>query len=151
LIDTKPPLLMANMAKHPERGKPIKFKRYDSFPKMETKKPKEVQMSEKYKIKPIEWTKIDKTGSGQAREEEESGLTGLSFKTQMQNFYKAIEVELEKFVGDLSTEDVKNRCKRVSCVGSLNVERWYLDDQLLFETEKKYAGNVLKWEIRKPE
>lgn len=85
--------------------------------------------------------------------ETQNGLSQESFKDfnrSMQEFYDALETRLEKFVGGLSEEEIKTRCKRVSHLGSLNIERWYLDDQLLFETEITYADDVYKWEIRNP-
>lgn len=60
------------------------------------------------------------------------------------------ELEFEILVRDLSEEEIKTRLKKISYLGSLNIEYWYLDDQLLFETEIIFEDNVYKWKIRRP-
>lgn len=59
---------------------------------------------------------------------------------------KALQVEilLQQFVGDLTPEEIKQRCK---CVRQgLNLEQYFCDDKLLFEVE--FIPGELKWQFR---
>lgn len=117
-----------------ERGKPIKFRRYDRLP------PFGGPLPYKEYIFP----------SSQLDDEIKSKSDSKCLNKKMHEFYEAVGIHLKKFIADMPIEDIRNRCKRISSIDSPYIEQWYLDDQLLFETEIKHIDNVLKWEIRKP-
>jgi hypothetical protein len=65
-------------------------------------------------------------------------------------FHTAVEDLLAQTVGHMPHSEILKRCQRVSNVYVPFVDKYYLDEKLLFETEIKFLNNTFMWEIRKP-